>query len=339
MLMFSARIVMFYKQLIQQRLWEKHEHIAWDLNIQLQELPSWILLLSISQWPTFKRIADFIGKPTFWFFIPWSEMAEFSSSSFSSCPLTTSSVEVALFSDFCWPFNAWILEVKHEPEMLVGRWDDVFQPCIEVSIQPENMIRSCICINRYQIPFYKQTRENSTHTLNITHDLAKNKLYIIWSSYDMSVFSNQNHPSMYYCLFPISLDILRPYVCNLMLLMAPLEPSPCRKVLKDAMEQKAQEAAEHTFKPHINQRSKEIFRLGWLKMVEGLGNKMVALWFFGWLVGWLVVSTSGACVFLFFGRGGWKSALFVWIFSPENLGGEMMQLQFDVYCLFIFALK
>jgi len=65
MLMFSARIVMFYKQLIQQRLWEKHEHIAWDLNIQLQELPSWILLLSISQWPTFKRIADFIGKPTF----------------------------------------------------------------------------------------------------------------------------------------------------------------------------------------------------------------------------------------------------------------------------------
>lgn len=36
----------------------------------------------------------------------------------------------------------------------------------------------------------------------------------------------------------------------------------CRaqKVLKDAMEQKAQEAAEHTFKPHINQRSKEIFR-------------------------------------------------------------------------------
>ena len=56
---------MFYKQLIQQRLWEKHEHIAWDFNIKFQELPSWILLLSISQWPTFKRIADFIRKPTF----------------------------------------------------------------------------------------------------------------------------------------------------------------------------------------------------------------------------------------------------------------------------------
>jgi len=113
-----------------------------------------------------------------------------------------------------------------------------------------------------------------------------------------------------------------------MLLMAPLEPSPCRKVLKDAMEQKAQEAAEHTFKPHINQRSKEIFRLGWLKMVEGLGNKMVALWLVGWLVGcslvgWLVGWLFPQAVHVFFcflgGEGGNLLCLFG--FFPLRIWG------------------
>ena len=79
------------------------------------------------------------------------------------------------------------------------------------------------------------------------------------------------------------------------------------KVLKDAMEQKAQEAAEHTFKPHINQRSKEIFRLAsmnaWVDSV-------------GWYAGFLT-----RC-FFFFGGGGWIS---FFLFEPhppppKNLG-------------------
>ena len=99
--------------------------------------------------------------------------------------------------------------------------------------------------------------------------------------------------------------------------MAPLEPSPCRKELKDAIEQKAQEAAEHTFKPHINQRSKEIFRLGWLKMVEGLGNKMVALTLVGWLVGWLVGCFHKRCMcFFVFWEGRVEICFFCLDFFP-----------------------
>ena len=64
---------------------------------------------------------------------------------------------------------------------------------------------------------------------------------------------------------------------------------------------------------------------------------MVEGWVTKWLLfGWLVVPPSVACVFFWGGRVE-ICFFFVWSF-PENWG-EMMQLQFEVYCLFIFPLK